>query len=50
VVDVETRDDTVLVTFTATVALPFVNHISERWVDGYPLTVTARARSPLRVP
>lgn len=40
--------DTVSVTFTAPVDLVFVNLLSTSYADGYPLSVTATAQSPLR--
>jgi hypothetical protein len=45
---VAVQADTVTVTFTAPVALVFVNLISSAYAHGYPVAVTASARSPLR--
>ena len=47
VAGVETDGVTVTVTLRAAVPLPFVNLISSRWTDGYPVRAVARARSPL---
>jgi len=46
--DVAVVNDTVTVTFAAPVDLVFVNLVSSTYADGYPLSVTASARSPLR--
>jgi uncharacterized membrane protein len=46
--DVAVENDTVTVTFTAPVDLVFVNLVSSAYADGYPMSVTASARSPLR--
>jgi uncharacterized membrane protein len=40
--------DTVSVTFTAPVDLVFGNLLAAAYADGYPLSVTASARSPLQ--
>ncbi|MBA2769388.1 MAG: hypothetical protein H0U35_09735 [Sporichthyaceae bacterium] len=47
VVDVRTDGSTVAVTLAATVRMPFVNVLSERYRGGYPVEATVRARSPL---
>lgn len=47
VTDVETDGATVTVTLRAVVHLPFVNRVSARWRDGYPVQASATARSPL---
>ena len=47
VAGVQTDGVTVTVTLRAAVPLPFVNLISARWTDGYPVRPVARARSPL---
>lgn len=38
---------TATVSLRATVSLPFQNLLFDAWADGYPVQVTARARSPL---
>ena len=43
VAGVETDGVTVTVTLRAAVPLPFVNLISSRWTDGYPVRAVARA-------
>jgi len=46
VVDVTTDGQTVTVTMRAQVRMPFLNAISSRYDDGYPVMATAIARSP----
>jgi hypothetical protein len=46
VVDVTTDGQSVTVTMRATVRMPFLNLISARYDDGYPVEATATARSP----
>jgi len=46
VVDVRTDGATVTVTLRADVRMPFLNLISSRYDDGYPVEATAVARSP----
>lgn len=46
VVDVTTDGATVTVTMRAEVRMPFLNLISTRYDDGYPVVATAVARSP----
>ena len=46
VVDVSTDGQTVTVTMRAEVRMPFLNLISSRYRDGYPVEATAIARSP----
>jgi hypothetical protein len=46
VVSVSTDGATVTVTLRATVHLPFLNLVSSRYADGYPVLATATARSP----
>ena len=50
VVDVSTDGQTVTVTMRAEVAMPFLNLISSRYRDGYPVEATAIARSPFVQP
>jgi len=47
VLDVETDGQTVTVTLGAVAGMPFINLLSSRYRDGYPIDATARARSPL---
>lgn len=47
VIDVSSDGATVTVTLRAVVPMPFVNLLSSRYSDGYPVSATARARSPL---
>ncbi len=47
ITEVDTDGITVVVTFRATVRMPFGNLVSERFSGGYPVRATARARSPL---
>ena len=46
VVDVRTDGATVTVTMRASVRMPFLNLISSRYDDGYPVEASATARSP----
>ena len=46
VVDVTTDGQSVTVTMRAEVRMPFLNLISARYDDGYPVEATATARSP----
>jgi len=50
VVDVRTDGQTVTVTLRAQVQMPFLNAISSRYDDGYPVMATAIARSPFIEP
>lgn len=50
VVDVSTDGQTVTVTMRAEVRMPFLNLISSRYRDGYPVEATAIARSPFIEP
>jgi uncharacterized membrane protein len=47
VLDVDSNGTSVTVTLRAVVHLPFVNLVSSRWRDGYPVQARATARSPL---
>jgi Putative Flp pilus-assembly TadE/G-like len=47
VVEASTDGTTATVTMTALVRMPLVSAVSERYADGYPVEVTASARSPL---
>jgi hypothetical protein len=46
VVSVTTDGATVTVTLRATAHLPFLNLVSSRYAEGYPVQATATARSP----
>ena len=50
VVEVSTDGETVTVTMRAEVRMPFLNLISSRYDDGYPVEATAIARSPFIEP
>ena len=50
VVSVSTDGQTVTVTMRAEVQMPFLNLISSRYRDGYPVEATAIARSPFVAP
>lgn len=47
VLDVSTDGQTVTVRLGAVAQMPFINVLSSRYADGYPIEATARARSPL---
>jgi hypothetical protein len=47
IVAVDTDGAVVTVTLRAVVPLPFVNLVTSRWRDGYPVEARANARSPL---
>ena len=47
VLDVSTDGGTVTVRLGSVARMPFINVLSSRFSDGYPIEATARARSPL---
>lgn len=47
VLDVSTDGRTVTVRLGSVARMPFINVLSSRFSDGYPIEATARARSPL---
>ena len=47
VLDVSTDGQTVTVRLGSVARMPFINVLSSRYADGYPIEATARARSPL---
>jgi len=47
VLDVTSDGQTVTVTLRTVVRMPFLNLLSSRYQDGYPIDATARATSPL---
>jgi len=47
VLDVSTDGQTVTVRLGSVARMPFINVLSSRYADGYPVEATARARSPL---
>jgi len=47
VLDVSTDGQTVTVRLGSVARMPFINVLSSRYADGYPVNATARARSPL---
>ena len=47
VLDVSTDGRTVTVRLGSVARMPFINILSSRYSDGYPIEATARARSPL---
>lgn len=47
VLDVSTDGQTVTVRLGTVARMPFINVLSSRFRDGYPIDATARARSPL---
>lgn len=47
VLDVSTDGRTVTVRLGSMARMPFINVLSSRFSDGYPIEATARARSPL---
>ena len=47
VLDVITDGQTVTVRLGTVARMPFINVLSSRYADGYPIDATARARSPL---